>query len=101
MMTREEREALWSERIGSQAASGLSGRAWCAREGVSYWSFHQWRRRLGEASSGAGSPSFVRVFPDAMTASVVQFWVGAARIEVSSGFDAVLLRQVVATLSDL
>jgi hypothetical protein len=36
-----------------------------------------------------------------MTASVVQFWVGAARIEVSSGFDAVLLRQVVATLSDL
>ncbi|MFO0816296.1 MAG: hypothetical protein U1A77_00055 [Pirellulales bacterium] len=46
-MTREERERSWRELLERQAASGLSVRRFCGREGVSEPSFYQWRKRLG------------------------------------------------------
>lgn len=94
-MTREERRAWWLERIAAQAASGWSGRAWCEQEDVSYRSFIQWRRRLGAAAATKARLSFVRVLPEEANGSMVQLRVGSVRIEVRSGFDAVLLRQVV------
>ncbi len=46
-MTREERERSWRELLERHAASGLSVRRFCGREGVSEPSFYQWRKRLG------------------------------------------------------
>ena len=97
-MTREERAVMWTERIAAQAASGLSGRSWCAREDVSYWSFMQWRRRLGGETSGERPLSWVRVWPVEADASAVRIWIGAALIEVGAGFDAGVLRRVVEAL---
>jgi hypothetical protein len=45
-MSKEGREAYWRELLERQAASELSGRAWCARETVSYAAFIYWRRRV-------------------------------------------------------
>ena len=46
-MTSGERERFWRELLARQAASGLSVRQFCGREGVSEPSFYQWRKRLG------------------------------------------------------
>ena len=98
-MTRAEREAMWSERIAAQAASGLSGRLWCERADVSYWSFIQWRRRLGEESAGKRPLSLVRVWPVEADASAVRIRIGGALVEVGAGFDPGVLRRVVEALS--
>lgn len=45
-MTSVERERFWRELLARQAASGLSVRQFCGREGVSEPSFYQWRKRL-------------------------------------------------------
>jgi hypothetical protein len=97
-MTRAEREEMWSERVAAQAASGLSGRAWCVREDVSYWSFSQWRRRLGGETSGERPLRLVRVWPAEADAATVRIRIGGALIEVGAGFDPGLLRRVVEAL---
>jgi hypothetical protein len=97
-MTRVEREEMWSERIAAQAASGLSGRMWCDREEVSYWSFMQWRRRLGGETFGERPLRFVRVLPVEADASAVRIRIAGALIEVGAGFDPGVLRRVVEAL---
>ena len=58
-----EKEAYWRQVMERHKASGLSARAFCAREGLSEASFHAWRRTLrtrdGEtrASRGAANPA--------------------------------------------
>ena len=89
---------MWSERIAAQAASGLSGRMWCEREDVSYWSFLQWRRRLGGETPGERPLRFLRVLPGEADASGVRIQIGGALIEVGAGFDPGVLRRVVEAL---
>jgi len=38
---------VWRERVAKFGDSGLTVRAYCAREGISIWSFNRWRSRLG------------------------------------------------------
>jgi hypothetical protein len=97
-MRREERQAVWADRVAAQAASGLSARAWCGQEDVNYWSFIQWRRRLGGEPLMAGPLNFVQVLPAEANASTVRVRVGAAWIEVGAGFDPALRRRVVDAL---
>ena len=49
-MQRESNQQLWSARLQEQAASSLSIRAWCVREGLTESTFHYWRKRLSLAS---------------------------------------------------
>ncbi|WP_197524927.1 IS66 family insertion sequence element accessory protein TnpA [Botrimarina hoheduenensis] len=53
------KERVWRELVSRQAASGLSVRAFCRREGVSEASFYGWRRALGRRAGGP--PPFVPV----------------------------------------
>jgi hypothetical protein len=46
-------EHVWRDRLDRQAVSGLSISAFCEREGLSYASFHSWKRRLAERSLSA------------------------------------------------
>jgi hypothetical protein len=96
-MTKEEREAYWRELLAKQAASGLSGRAWCVREAVSYTTFTYWRRRLGQPAAVAPL-TLIRVDGGEAEACALWLSVGGARIEVRPGFDAGLLKRVVAAL---
>jgi transposase-like protein len=52
------RERLWRSRLKRQAASRLSVRAFCRREGVAEPSFYAWRRTIAErdASRRASRP---------------------------------------------
>jgi hypothetical protein len=97
-MAKEGREAYWRELLGRQAASGLSGRAWCAREAVSYAAFVYWRRRVVQPRAEAPL-TLIPVDGGEAEASGLWLSVGGARIEVKPGFDAVLLKQVVSALA--
>ncbi len=97
-MTKEEREAYWRGLLARQAASGLSVRAWCARESVVYTAFAYWRRRLGQPLATAPL-TLIRVNGGEGNACGLWVSVGDARIEVRPGFDAGLLKQVVAALT--
>lgn len=97
-MTRSERENHWRGLLEQQAGSGFSVRTWCARESVGYASFLYWRRRLGRPAKAA-SLTLIRVTEGEAAGSGLWLLVGGARIEVKPGFDAGLLRQVVAALA--
>ena len=96
-MTKQEREMHWRGLLEQQAGSGLSVRAWCAREAVSYAAFIYWRRRVAQPAAVAPL-TLMRV--DGGETAVGGLWlsVGGVRIEVKPGFDAGLLKQVVAAL---
>lgn len=96
-MTRQEREVFWRERLERQAASGLSVRAWCALEVVSYTAFLYWRRRLVQQTQAAPL-RLIRVTEGETASGGLWLLVGGVRIEVRPGFDAGLLKQVVAAL---
>ena len=51
--------AQWQRLVRQQAASGLCASAFCDRHDLSYTSFIQWRRRLGQCDSPVISPSEV------------------------------------------
>ena len=57
------REARWRELVGQQSRSGLSVRAFCARERVTESAFYVWRRelRLRDMEPKTGRPAFVPV----------------------------------------
>ncbi len=97
-MTKEEREVYWRELLAKQAASGLSVRAWCERESVSYTTFAYWRRRLGQPLAIA-LLTLIQVNGGEENARGLWVSVGGVQIEVRPGFDAGLLKQVVAALT--
>jgi transposase-like protein len=48
--------AFWSQHVAACATSGLSRAAYCRQHDLSYWTFNDWRRRLGSTGSSATSP---------------------------------------------
>ena len=97
-------------------ASGLNGTAFCRSHNLRVQRLHYWRERLGYPIKIVGDPGrpvaarverspptegFVQMVVSGSSASVttaVDIAVGDALIRVQSGFDAVLLRSVVAAL---
>lgn len=51
-MTRAERTRYWTDIVERQAASGMSGRAWCRHHHVNPGRFYSWRRKLAASSAG-------------------------------------------------
>jgi len=74
MARRQRRDGTdWAAAIERQAASGLSRKVFCEREGLARSSFELWRRRL---ASRAEAARFVEVSP---APAAVESW----RLEVS------------------
>lgn len=55
------KEAAWRGRIGRQADSGRSVRAWCRRHRVKEAAFHWWRRELVRRDAETGRVAFLPV----------------------------------------
>lgn len=95
----------WSDTVAEAAlarweASGLSCRAFCASSGVSLKRLYRWRRRLRPRDprgreAGASPGGFALAVP---SPGVRVRLACGAQIEVDPGFDAALLRQVLAAL---
>lgn len=81
-------------------ASGQSGERVAKRLGIAKSTAYKWQR--GKRSSEPSTPNpklkFARLLPETRSAVVVQ--VGGATVRVETGFDAELLRGVVAALAE-
>lgn len=106
MATREQRRQIRIERITDYRCSGLSMSAWCAanqikREQLKYWL----RKSKEDVSSGSPTPS-TRWVPltvanpsdTRVSTSSLVVRIGQASIELHSGFNPELLREVVHAL---
>ena len=105
-MTKTSTSAKWRSRVAEWRASGESAEAFAAGKGFAgsslrWWSSRLGREEIGAAASRAGSIAMARVvrMPSAPRETAeVTIAIGAARVVVGRGFDAGLLREVVAAL---
>ena len=98
--------AIWGQRLVELNGSGLSGRAWCARQGISYHKYRYWKDRI-ESSEREGDIQPVQWLALDSTSYGsgsgmdvgITVRIGAAVVDVRKGFDPELLRGIVQALS--
>lgn len=78
MAQRKDREAYWQEKINEFKQSALTQREFCRQQGISYWSFNTWNRRL--SASPAEETGIVEVTSRAF----------AAQTAVTESFEIIL-----------
>ncbi len=98
---RQANRKRWFDHIESCKQSGLSQKAYCEQHRIGIASFRRWRTiyiREGKAKARPTVLLPVNIIP-AATAPGLALWFGEnLRLEIPSGFDAVMLKQVVAAL---
>jgi hypothetical protein len=97
----ERKERQWQRWIGEWQASGLSGRAFCQRRGLTVARFYAWRRVLQRRAAEKVTFVPVQVVSDAVPtqASALEVVLADGRtVRVAPGFDAATLRQLLAVL---
>jgi hypothetical protein len=95
-MTHKERTAHWSAIVERQAASGMSGVAWCRENQINRARFYSWRRKLSEPQRAQG---FIELTSSTDEYAGVHICIGPMRsIEVKRGFDPSTLYAVIETL---
>ena len=105
------REIHWRRVLDRWKTSGLDGRAFCRREGLSEPSFYAWRRRIGRHAAGSDGPveaprpsrrpESMRLVPVNMVAATSPFEVilpGGRIVRVASDFDAGALKRLLDVL---
>lgn len=86
-LNRQEKVAVWSERIAACRSSGISVRAWCEGNGISTASYYKWQKKLF-CLAAQTAPQFaeVCVAPAAEISATVHL--GNVSVDVHSGADA-------------
>lgn len=86
-LNRQEKVAVWSERIAACRSSGISVRAWCEGNGISTASYYKWQKKLFRLAAQT-APQFaeVCVTPAAKISATVHL--GNVSVDVHSGADA-------------
>lgn len=87
----------WSTRISAWRLSGKSGAAWCRDNDIGYYQFQYWRKKLRRSGKQVKTGQFV---PLKVAFTPLRIECNGIYLQVSSGFDPVLLREVVAALRD-
>ncbi|RAU90855.1 IS66 family insertion sequence element accessory protein TnpA [Paenibacillus sp. YN15] len=102
-MTIIERRRIWQEHLHQQAESGLPAGEWCEAHGIKRRQFQDWQRRLASSSSSESPKAHWVSLPlqtDPLASpNVLLVRVGAATIEVPTGFSPELLTDVVRALA--
>ncbi|MFB4166291.1 IS66 family insertion sequence element accessory protein TnpB [Alteribacillus sp. JSM 102045] len=104
-MDRSEHIKIWEKRIAEFKASGLSVPKWCAeQDGISVPQMRYWLRKLKnirkETDTSSTSAWMTVEVNESFSLSndSLHIHVGSATIEVKSGFDPVLLSDVIKVL---
>ena len=86
-LNRQEKVAVWSERIAACRSSGISVRAWCEENGVSTASYYKWQKKLFcLAAQGTMQFAEVCVAPAAQISATVHL--RNVSVDIHSGADA-------------
>lgn len=95
----EQREQYWRDQIRLAQGSGLTMKAWCEQHHVTLGQMKYWLRKLGLSKRKHKTTStWLEVPMMASPAASLTIQIGTARIEVTDGFDPMLLKQIVQTL---
>jgi hypothetical protein len=78
------KETIWTKRLRAFERSGLSRRAWCAREKVPLSTLDYWRLRL-RRTAAALVPVVVDAAP---AAAMIEIAVGGAQLRMPASVDA-------------
>ena len=86
-LNRQEKVAVWSERISGCRSSGISVKTWCEENGISPSSYYKWQKRLFSLAA-QNAPQFaeVCVAPAARISATVRK--GDVSVDIHSGADA-------------
>lgn len=100
----QEKQKLWEKRMKDYEKSGLSGRRWCEQQGILPSKFCYWKKKLGNESQRTAvtenwASLVVEDSPKSETFLTIR--IGTIEIEVKPGYDALLLQDVVRTLTSL
>ncbi|MCY9667496.1 IS66 family insertion sequence element accessory protein TnpB [Paenibacillus alginolyticus] len=104
-MDKQQRLQEWTARITDFKSSGLTKSAWCQAQGQSIYKLKYWLHKLNEPSSSTSSssnwlPLAISSPPTeiSLPSSPLTVRVGIVGIEVHSGFNPQLLREIVRAL---
>ena len=96
--TKEARREFWRQLIAKQQQSGVSVRALCQEQGLSEYSFYQWRKRLSQQLP----VKFALVETDQAARlhaeGVEVILTSGERLRITPGVDAATLRLVLTVL---
>lgn len=86
-LNRQEKVAVWSERIAACRSSGIGVRAWRKGNGISPSSYYKWQKKLF-CLAAQNAPRFaeVCVAPTARISATVRM--GDVSVDIHSGADA-------------
>lgn len=86
-LNRQEKTAVWSERIADCRSSGISVKAWCEGNGISPSSYYKWQKKLFSLAAQS-APQFaeVCVAPSARISATVHL--RTVSVDIHSGADA-------------
>jgi hypothetical protein len=98
MASHEDRVRYWTELVSEQKQCGLSVQDFCRDRQVSIHCYRGWRARLNKDASADGGWVTVKPGSEKSHAPAITLRVGAVNIDVASGFDPQLLRDIVAAL---
>ncbi len=96
-----DKERFWRGVVKRQVASGLSGRAFCRREGLSEASFYGWRRTISERDAEAKRPAFLPVLladDPGRDGVIVIEWAGGRVLRLPESIVAERLAELVVAL---
>lgn len=99
----ENRRRCWREHVRKWKESGLTQAEYCRRNGINRRGLFYWKKRFVQCESEISLVE-ISLPPGCITpgSSVLRVLVGDRhRIEIESGFDPVLLRQVVCALEGM
>jgi hypothetical protein len=103
-MERESRVWFWAEHIEIWKSSGLSQRAYCAREGIAVSTLQWWCRRLRE-NGHVDTPRFVpvaiRAIPDVRDEPIEVVLLSGRRLRLAAPRDETELARLVRLLEVL
>ncbi len=86
-LNRQEKIAVWSERIAACRNSGISVKAWCEGNGISTASYYKWQKKLF-CLAAQSAPQFAEVCVAPVTKISTTVHLGDVSIDIHSGADA-------------
>ena len=104
MSPSEDRFILWNRLLTEQKSSGLSVSSWCQERSISVNTFSYWRKRLHKPATAPAEhkpapAGWVAVRADhSSPAGSLTLRIGSVSLDVATGFDRQLLRDVLGVL---
>ena len=92
-----EDEQYWQNFLEGWKASGLSLKKWSEQKNQRYYRARYWKRKLDAAIN---PKVFIEIDDQEVKNSTISIRIGRAQIEINSGFNPHLLREVVGVLGD-